>query len=362
MHTEIHFDLVRLCASTDADEQAVKALLARAKPMDWGRVYEQAFFHRVQPLVHRTLQRIAVEGAWASEQTGWVGFRNEARAAQARGQFGLDELHRVLRLFERREIPMLIFKGPVLGYLAYGEVGLRSSVDMDVLARPRDIDAVDTLLRDDGYRRLNADGSSLRRRIRFFFEREHHYAQGPAVYNLDVHTTPVKPSLTYQMSFEALHRRAQSVRIGQRDFLVPSTEDLLLILCYHGAKDRWSRLKRICDVNELVRRGSPLDWDTLLTRTEAAQGARILSLGLYLAQKTLGTPLPPRAADFVANHPSMMRWGDALASRLPHRIDDAEWGSLSERVMYPLAVQSTLYRKARYVFYAGVGKLVSVIM
>jgi hypothetical protein len=360
MDADVSFDVVRLCATTDAEKEVLQNRLSPVCCVDWNQVFNQACFHRVEPLVHHTLRQLTPVDA--SEPPDWALFREEAHAARARGQFGLDELHRVLCRFEQVGVPALTFKGPVLGSMAYGEVGLRSSVDLDLLVRPRDMDTVDSTLRDSGYRPLNADVSRLHRRIRFFLEREHHYAQGPAVFNLDVHTTPVKPSFAYRASFQTLYRRAQSVTVGPRDFMAPSVEDLLLILCYHGAKDRWARLKRICDVNELVRHSSSLDWGALLKGAERLKATRILALGLFMAQRTLETPLPPHVVDFVVKHSAMVRWGNVLVERLPDRVNESQWGSPTERIMYPLAVQDTVRQKARYALVTGVGKLVSLIV
>jgi hypothetical protein len=52
----------------------------------------------------------------------------------------------------------------------------------------------------------------------------------------------------------------------------------------------------------------------------------------------------------------MDRWAAVLAARLPRRIDQSAWGSLSERITYPLAIQDTLRHKARYATYAGLRK------
>jgi hypothetical protein len=326
--------------------------------LDWSRVAQQAWFHRVHPLLHHTLQQLDL-AALPSATKGW--FEETSQAAAVWNRFGLDELNTVLQVLEQSAVPALVFKGPMLSHVAYGDAGLRHSVDLDVLVRGRDVATVDALLLDQGYRRLNPDASPLRRRIRFLFQHEHHYARGELVYNLDIHATAVKPSLGYRIPFETLHARAQEIQIGDRSFLTPSVEDMLQLLCYHGAKDRWVRLRRICDINELVRRHPDLEWEAVLTRARVARGERIVALGLHLAHTVLDLPLPESVRRFMDQHPSMIAWGNRLAARLPRRVDEMAWGSLRERVAYPLAIQDTLAGKVRYAAYAGMGKLVSRI-
>ena len=76
--------------------------------------------------------------------------------------------------------------------------------DLDVLVPSADIEAVDALLRQDDYTRLNPDPSPARRRIRYFFEREHHYMRGNNVYNIDIHAAPITPRFSYPVSFNTL--------------------------------------------------------------------------------------------------------------------------------------------------------------
>ena len=69
-------------------------------------------------------------------------------------------------------------------------------------------------------------------------------------------------------------------------------EDLLLILCVHGAKHYWSKLGWICDVAELLRVHPGLKWTALLLQAKQLGGRRILFLGLFLAHVLLGAGLP----------------------------------------------------------------------
>ncbi len=69
-------------------------------------------------------------------------------------------------------------------------------------------------------------------------------------------------------------------------------EDLLLILCVHGAKHRWDRLGWICDIAELIDSHRDLDWGRIIVQASRLGSGRILFLGLLLAQNLLGARLP----------------------------------------------------------------------
>ncbi|MCI0730335.1 MAG: nucleotidyltransferase family protein, partial [Chloroflexi bacterium] len=69
-------------------------------------------------------------------------------------------------------------------------------------------------------------------------------------------------------------------------------EDLLLVLCVHGAKHRWSLLRWIGDVAALLAVHPALYWDELLDQARQPGLDRMLFLGLRLAQGLLGAELP----------------------------------------------------------------------
>ena len=71
-------------------------------------------------------------------------------------------------------------------------------------------------------------------------------------------------------------------------------EDLLLILCIHGAKHLWERLGWLCDIAEIVRSHEKLDSNRLLDTARAVGAERILYLGLALASELLGADPPAR--------------------------------------------------------------------
>jgi hypothetical protein len=359
------FSVVRFSLSPEADEYSgsdVGVFIEKRTSIDWRRVVQLAVGHGVHPQVHHALDHAdpsaLPEGV---PDTVIAELAERARATAAWNQFVLAELHRVRETFANDGIASLVFKGPVLGHLAYGHVQRRHSVDLDVLIRPGDMAVADATLLQQGYRRLNHDASPLRRNIRFFFQREHHYARGQLVYNLDIHTRPVTPRFDYPVSFDALYERALPVTIGDHTFETLSVEDLLHLLCYHGAKDRWARLKRICDVGKLIRSHPNLDWHAVWHRARATRSERIVALGLFVTSALYPLDLPDAVVDAIHEHPSMRTWARRLVDRLPHLVDDTPWGSAYERVSYPLVVQDGLPQRLRYAAYAGLAKLQQLV-
>ena len=70
-----------------------------------------------------------------------------------------------------------------------------------------------------------------------------------------------------------------------------SPEDLLLILCTHGAEHFWGRLGWICDVAELIAHRE-ISWSKVFGLAKKLGCERMLSLGAFLAADLLGASLP----------------------------------------------------------------------
>lgn len=106
--------------------------------------------------------------------------------------------------------------------------------------------------------------------------------------------------------------------------------DLLLHLCYHGGKSRWSRLKWVCDLDRLVR-VCPLDWREIETRAVACGCWRMVRLGLLLAREHLGAPIPPGLLDGPRGDKQLRVLAAHAAAcwcsfePVPHRLRDLFW-------------------------------------
>lgn len=321
----------------------------------WKRFLELVSFHRVGPLVYAALKTSSAEGVPGriTEELGAV-----AQETKIRSRFLAGELSHVQAMLDKKGIPSLALKGPALSKLAFGGAGKRLSEDSDILIPPKEMEAVEEALKDRGYERMNPDRSALHRRIRFFFEREHHYMRGNRTFNLDVHTRAVKPSYSYDVDFQALYGRAQKIEVFDCQVLSLGVEDLIQIVCLHGTKDRWERLKYMSDLSGLLRRNANIDTATLVERARLLRVERILGLGFYLAHTVLEAPLPDIVRDRINLHPEVQQVGESLITRLPHQRE-SEWGTWLERVLYPFLTQEAWGAKARYAIYACLGKVVS---
>jgi hypothetical protein len=92
--------------------------------------------------------------------------------------------------------------------------------------------------------------------------------------------------------------------------LVP--EDLLIILCVHGSKHAWERLKWVVDVAEVLR-SQELNWKRIFSTATKWKGRRMVLLGLALANRLMEVPLPVNILNTIAADHEVT----VLARRMP---------------------------------------------
>jgi hypothetical protein len=253
------------------------------------------------------------------------------RLANLRAGVLVGELLEIVDAFEQRGIEVVAHKGPALSLLAYGRVGARDSVDLDLVVRESDVDAAERLLRERGYRRsLPGDLSPRADRAWRRVGNEIEFV-GDWIF-VDLHWRLFPTWLPFRLEPGPLWPLAQRVSLAGGTLRTWSREVQLVAHCLHGAKDRWRKMLWLCDVDRLVRGIPAPSWDTVVALGEAARGRRALGLGLLLAHRLLGTPLPPEVAACVERDPGTTRLVEEVARRLPRGPVARPWWMASPDV------------------------------
>jgi hypothetical protein len=115
----------------------------------------------------------------------------------------------------------------------------------------------------------------------------------------------------------------------------------------HGSKHLWDRLAWICDVAELVKMRTDLNWSVLLERAVSSGTDSMLFLGLHLANRLLDAPLPEHVeAKLLAE-----RLVASLANQVSERLFDGIGRtpvSISESFRFNWALRSDWRSRLRY--------------
>jgi hypothetical protein len=284
--------LILCCARTVISPSHAERLRSLVhQDLDWDYLVRLAIWHRVAALVYRHLSAICPH---AVPEATLHALRAHARTLAVRNLNLAAEFLAVLSLFKAHGIAAAPFKGPATAALIYGDLSLREFEDLDILIHRHQALQAKELLAARGYRpHRNHEMASGQESAFLHFETTYtvvHETTGIAV---DLHWEITRKYFSIPITLESLRPGIKSTVVAGNEVLTTSPEDLLLILCIHGAKHLWTGLDWICDIAELVNNHQDLDWNRLMVQAENMGSGRILSLGLHLAHDLLEISLPP---------------------------------------------------------------------
>jgi hypothetical protein len=222
----------------------------------------------------------------------------------ARNNLLYNELARILTALSGQRIEVIVLKGAALAETVYPHRTLRPMSDIDLLVKRERLADVETTLLDIGYA-LDAG------------TKEHHYhfaftkSAAPAV---EIHWHVQGLTDPFRVEIESCWRRAESITIAGAEALVLSPADLLLHLCQHLGKHKFTGgIRPLCDVAEVARYyGNRIDWRELARISSEWEMNSCCYLVLSLARELVDAPIP---ADFLRNfrpvnfNTEVINWG-----------------------------------------------------
>ena len=334
------FEMLSLCARTVVDSQTSEKIRTHIeRGIDWEFLIGSAHQHRVLPLVYRTL---ASAFANLVPKAAMDHFRGAYSKNAKRNLFLTAELLKIVDLFQANNISIIPYKGPVLAASVYGEVSLRQFGDLDVLVQRSAAERAKDLLISRGYKVKSEIGSED---FAAYMQHEKDLilsSDDGSVY-LELHWAINSQQSPIQVRENVLWENLRSYPIGGRQVSIHTAEDLLLILCIHGAKHQWEHLGWLCDIAEIIRAHRDLNWSKLIERATALQGRRILFLGLTLAKTLLGAELPSNVVKTIEAD-SVVR---ELAERVKGWVSGENVALVGERERYYMALRERPTDKAR---------------
>jgi len=304
------FRLAAACAMWPPSDRRTESIRAAASaPLDWPRFLRVAQRHWVVGLAHQGLTeaRLAVPPEVRREiaaRAATMVSENLAMAAEAL---------RLQRLFDDARLPVLFVKGSSLAMLAFGNLGLSGSQDIDLLVPWEALPAATELVARAGYHRSDPPPGISDAQLRQLL---------PLRRDLGfVHQTTGLPIELHWRLFGNPHAMSEdSIMAASREVLLTDTmglrtlgdEDLFAYLCMHGALHWWNRLKWLADVNALLASTLEDGVERLVRAAEARGTGRAAAQALLLCRRMLGATLPAQLTATLGKS-ATVRWLEATA-------------------------------------------------
>src|SRR6516225_294711 len=146
------FLLATACAMWPPSDRRTAAIHnAAARPLDWSRFLGLAYRHQIIGLAHHGLTHARPDVPTAIvrdiEKKAMALVRQDLEMAR--------ESLRLQRLFDDADLPVLFIKGAALAMLAFGNLGLRSGQDIDLLVPYESLSEATALILRAGYHRFD---------------------------------------------------------------------------------------------------------------------------------------------------------------------------------------------------------------
>ncbi len=296
--SHVETDLLLCCARTRMDTANADRLenLLR-QDIDWSYAIQIAHRNGVTPLLYWHLKDHFRE---AVPETALNYLSRSFHMNALKNDILSRELLRLLALFKAHDIPAVSFKGPILAVTVYNNLALRQFSDLDILVHKRDVLKAKSLLLSDRYRPYT---QMTEAQEKAHFRDFHAYTmkRDDGRVDVDLHWkfTARGAFSSFALDLEALWERLEPAYLGESRILNLPPEELLLVLCVHGAKEAWSNLKMICDIGELLREYPDMDWERVVNEARRLRSERILFLGLLLVNELLDIALPEDVSQSV---------------------------------------------------------------
>jgi hypothetical protein len=304
------FRLAAACARWPPSDRRTEAIHAAAGGLlDWQRFLRVASRHGVVGLVHDGLTRARPDmppeiAREIGVQAATVVHDNLAMAREAL---------RLQRLFDDANLSVLFIKGASLAVLAFGNLGLRGGIDIDLLVPRETLPAAMALVVGAGYRRFDPppDISDAQLRVLMPLRKDLGFVNQTTGLRVELHWRLfLNPHAMVEASVMARSRVVPLT--GTTGLRTLDEEDLFAYLCVHGALHWWNQLKWVADINALLAATPEGGVERLIGAAEARGAGRAAAQAVLLCRRLLGTPLPARLTHALGNS-ATMRWLESTA-------------------------------------------------
>lgn len=286
-------ELLLHCARAVVEPQRAERIRELATDgLNWTRLWQLAQRNGLAPLLYFHLN-----------QTGAAQIPNEQLEFlrdyfQKNSAFSLmltGELRRLLKSFNENGLEAVPYKGPAIAQKLYGNLALRQFCDLDILVRESDVWKASELIAAQGFvPHFQIPETKRAAFVRLSYVQLFRRDEGRTL--VELHWGIAPRFFGVRFAAGSFWQGLETMSLQGTTILTPGAEDLLLMLCVHGAKDCWEKLEWVGSIAELLRREPEFDWVRLFAKARQMRCQRMLSFGLLLAHGLFTVPLPAQAA------------------------------------------------------------------
>lgn len=269
--------------------------------IDWSHFLDLALHHRLYPLLHQKIKEMDFIPSEVKKQLANYYRKNTFQMLKLSA-----EMSWVNATFKESDIPIIFLKGPNLAHDLYGDLSLRTCSDLDVLIPISQLKKAEELLslhgyiKDDYIETILGDWSWRHHHITFF-----HKEKGV---KLEIHWR-LNPGPAFEPSFDQLWKHKRMSELLKEPLYILGREDLFFFLVTHGARHGWSRLRWLCDIQQMLK--ADLNWREVMKKMKKYHVEKVGGQAFLLAEGLLDSQLP-KYANRITDNKSMKLAQEAI--------------------------------------------------
>jgi hypothetical protein len=268
--------------------------IIESNQIDWEDIYRRADIHCIKPQLAQLTSRISSDRIPAD----FTDKLNEAYRDNLVNQIRyVDEFFRIRDLFKEAGIQIIPFKGFWLAQDAYGNLADREGLDVDVFVNVSDLGRIRELMETAGY---TVETAFQPFTVEEVTERSQEYnfdriVDGVSAFHIEFHWGICPPQYGLNISLEEMQSQTVTGNIqGSELLLFTPSAHLLLVILHHGGKDRFTRLKQVCDFARLIGSHEDIDWEWVVGTARRFNAEKLVYTGIMLAEMLTGVKVPAK--------------------------------------------------------------------
>ena len=269
------------------------------KELDWSAVLDLSSRHGVSPLLNDVFNNAQVDVPDPITQQ----LHEQCKKRALNNLDHVSQLYRIIQALREENVPVMAYKGPVVGHVGYSELGQRWFNDLDLLISPARILDAREVLRELGFTQINLVGVPPEQLVEdpiFRWGGEFHFTKDGEI-PVELRHQFVAKHVNDQRIFHDLWESRTSYTIANKEIPALSPEDRMVVLLAHGTKHGWNRLSWICDIALLSQQD--IDWDAVIKKSEEYGWKNAILLGLAVTAEFTNIDLPASIRQAISATP-----------------------------------------------------------
>jgi hypothetical protein len=246
--------------------------------------------HQVRPLVYKVLSAAGHGIGQAFIDT----LRKQCFQIAGQNLHKAEELVRINKLFKKRSVKVIPYKGVILSRHLFDDLISRETVDIDLLTEPESFSKVLNILVDDGYEPKYYNPDFEKQFLRTSHELQCSKDTPAGRIKIEIHwaATNIMMNIPLPNADILYHLRTMDL-LGEDIEVLDLKDHLLVLFVHHGVNDIWRTLRHALDIAIFVEMyHSDIDWAEFHDATVKYNIRHTCEVGLLVCRELFGITIP----------------------------------------------------------------------